>query len=233
MRTFPLMKSIEVTQTNEMPNCFIKFQIPQFQETSIVFYSVKHQKGFNSTIPNASFNSAAQSKYSLNPQESAIIKYTSKIPLLPIKFSKQCNFKFKLSLVMSRSIENGDGQVTRRTPIKLQDICCVKYDDNFSDFIQWEKQHRIEPRVININDLRRDLELRRMFLKTGFIAADDMNFVLNRIPPASNTCHPNIRNLAAFALVFYPNFALPVMYCFDTLSRRAVNKLLVRVIYNT
>ena len=134
---------------------------------------------------------------------------------------------------MRGCLEPSDGQVIRRKPIHGQDIPPVKYEETLRDFQQWARNHSFELWAINIDYLRRDLKARRKCLRTGLMAAEDERFVIDRIPPASNSCHPNLRSLVAFALFNYPNFGHALIYCFCSLSRRTVLNLLYRVFNNT
>lgn len=80
---------------------------------------------------------------------------------------------------------------------------------------------------------RRDLEAWQQFLRTGEMAAAEDRFVIYRIPPASNTFHLNLHSLVASDLFVYPNFTYALMYCFGSLSRRAVlNQSFISNVYN-
>ena len=256
---FPLMKSVEVQTVREtlIADQHRKFCTAARQLDLVAINNKPKRLKFNdlsslnflqSLSREASPDAAASPQLSLFSQQTAPIRCFAKTVLalqpatlvkgslqcrLEPLFPYQCEVLFELAQCIRKSIQNGDGQVSRRQPMQLVNIQSVKYYEKLQDFQKWATEHNIEPRTINIEYVRRDLEARREFLSTGTMPPDDERFVIKLIPTASNTFDHNLCNLTASALFFYPNFAFPIMYCIGSLSSRAVLNLLHRVFYNT
>ena len=161
------------------------------------------------------------------------------LPLYPVlqlpqlQFPNQFEIQFQLSLSVRDSIENGDGGVNRRRPTQPYYLPEFNVEARLGAFLHWARERNIDFRGELFEGAMRDLMFRREFLTTGVLEPNNENFVIDRIPPSSNTAHLNLRSLVALSLFYYPNFAFALIYCYSALTRRAILNLLARVFQNT